>query len=182
MQQRGGSDNGGGEVGSGVGVGGGGSGSGGSVGWYWCWFWCCSREIGVARMFASHRAAERIPLTSPRVVDPRLYSLFHSFLFFPFCLLTRFSHTEYSRDGRVCYAHDGRAFREESSRPTDPPTMAAVPLGVEGSTRERGNATRRDAGVAVTHYQRKREERAEERVGVMRYVSPASCGWMGERR
>lgn len=96
----------------------------------------CSRLIAPTSGFLSHRLA---PLN--------LALLSFSSFFFPSlcsfaCSRSLVFHTGCSRDGRVCYAHDGRAFREESSRPTDPPTMAAVPLGVEGSTRE---ATRRDA-------------------------------------
>lgn len=70
-----------------------------------------SRLIAPTNGFLSHRLAS---LTLP---------LF-SFSSLPFCsvAIARFFRTGCSRDGRVCYAHDGRAFREESSRPTDRPS------------------------------------------------------------
>lgn len=71
----------------------------------------CSRLIAPTNGFLSHRLAS---LTLP---------LF-SFSSLPYCsfAIARFFRTGCSRDGRVCYAHDGRAFREESSRPTDRPS------------------------------------------------------------
>jgi len=76
---------------------------------------------------------------------------------------------------------DARFAKNRADRPTLRQWLR-FRWGLKGARARQRDATRRDAGVAVTHYQRKREERAEERVGVMRYVSPANCGWMGERR
>lgn len=72
--------------------------------------------------------------------------LSHVFLFlflpYPFARLLVLFFARYSRNERVCYSRDGRAFRgNQVDRPTDPPTMAAAP-GLKGARARRRDATR----------------------------------------